>query len=45
MKEEEFLSVLKNIYGSLTYEDWFHAREYIKLEIEKLEEIIEERKN
>ena len=45
MKEEEFLSVLKNIYGSLTYEDWFHAREYVKLEIEKIEKIIEDMKN
>jgi len=44
MKEKEFLSVLKNIYGSLTYEDWFHAKEYVKLEIEKLEKIIKENK-
>ena len=44
MKEEEFLRILKNIHGSLTYEDWFHAREYVKLEIEKLEQIIEEKK-
>lgn len=44
MKEEEFLSVLNNIYGSLTYKDWFHAREYVKLEIEKLEKIIKENK-
>ena len=40
MKEEEFLVILKNIYGSLSYEDWFHAREYVKLEIGKLEKII-----
>ena len=44
MKEEEFLGVLKNIYGSLTYDDWFHAKEYVKLEIEKLEKIIKENK-
>lgn len=40
MKEEEFLEILKNIYGSLTYEDWFHAKEYVKLEIKKLEKIL-----
>ena len=44
MRNEEFLKILKNIYGSLTYEDWFHAREYVKLEIEKLEIIIKENK-
>ena len=41
MKNEEFLKVLKNIYASLTYNDWFHAKEYVKLEIEKLEKIVE----
>ena len=45
MKDEEFLKVLKNIYGSLTYEDWFHAKEYVKLEIERLEKIIKEKNN
>lgn len=41
MREEEFLNILKNIYGALTYEDWFHAREYVKIEIQKLEKNIE----
>lgn len=39
MQDKEFLRILKNIYGTLTYEDWMHAREYVKLEIEKLEKI------
>lgn len=40
MSEKEFLDILKNIYGTLNYDDWFHAREYVKLEIEKLEKKI-----
>jgi len=43
MKDEEFLKILNNIYGTLTYDDWFHAKEYVKLEIEKLEQIIKEK--
>lgn len=45
MENEDFLKILKNIYGTLTYEDWMHAREYVKLEIEKLEKIKENKKN
>lgn len=41
MDNKEFLKILKNIYGTLNYEDWFHAKEYVKLEIEKLEKLIE----
>ncbi len=37
MEREEFLEVLKNIYGSLTYEDWVHAKEYVKILIDKIE--------
>lgn len=37
MNDDKFLKILKNIYSTLTYEDWFHAKEYVKLEIEKLE--------
>ena len=40
MENEEILKVLKNIYASLNYNDWFHAKEYVKLEIEKLEKIV-----
>ena len=40
MRNDEFLQILKNIYATLTYEDWVHAKEYVKLEIKKLEEII-----
>ena len=43
MNNEDVLRILKNIYGSLTYDDWFHAREYVKLEIEKLEILIKNR--
>ena len=39
MNNEEFLQILKNIYGSLSYEDWVHTREYVKLQIIKLEKI------
>ena len=42
MKEEEVLMILKNIYGTLNYNDWMHAREYVKLEIERLEKIMKE---
>lgn len=37
MNNSEFLEILKNIYGSLTYEDWVHAREYVKILIDKIE--------
>ena len=40
MRDKEFLEILKNIHSSLTYDDWFHAKEYVKLEIEKLEKLI-----
>ena len=40
MENKEFLQILKNIYGALTYDDWVHAKEYVKLEIKKLEENI-----
>ena len=40
MDNEKFLQVLKNIYGSLNYKDWVHAKEYVKLEIKKLEKNI-----
>ncbi len=43
MDNKEFLKILKNIYGTLNYEDWFHAKEYVKLEIEKLEKLIEKK--
>ena len=44
MKNEEFLNILINIYSCLTYEDWFHAKEYVKLEIEKMEKFIKKNK-
>lgn len=40
MDKKEFYNILKNIYANLNYEDWFHAREYVKIEIEKLEKEI-----
>ena len=43
MNNEDFLKILKNIYGTLTYDDWFHAKEYVKLEIQKLENLIKNR--
>lgn len=36
MENKDFLNILKNIYGTLTYNDWIHAREYVKLQIELL---------
>lgn len=36
MESEDFLKVLENIYGSLTYDDWQHAREYVKMQIDNL---------
>lgn len=44
MDNKEFLKILNNIYSALTYDDWFHAKEYVKLEIDKLEKIIKEDK-
>ena len=40
MSNEEFLQILKNIYGSLNYNDWVHAKEYLKLEIKRIEKNI-----
>lgn len=37
MENKDFLEILKNIYGTLTYDDWVHAKEYVKLEINKIE--------
>lgn len=36
MENKDFLNILKNIYGTLTYNDWIRAREYVKLQIELL---------
>ena len=33
MESKDFLEILENIYGTLTYEDWLHAREYVKIQI------------
>lgn len=44
MSDKEFLQILKNIYGALTYEDWVHAKEYVKLEIDKIEGKIDVRR-
>ena len=38
MSEEQFLHILKNIEASLQYNDWVHAREYVRLEIQRLQE-------
>ena len=43
MDKKEFYNILKNIYASLNYEDWFHAREYVKIEMEKLEKEIKKK--
>lgn len=37
MESKEVLKILKNIYGSLTYDDWIHAKEYVKIQIDKME--------
>ena len=37
MDNKEFLQILRNIYSTLTYEDWVHAKEYVNLEINRLE--------
>ena len=37
MENKDFLEILKNIYSTLTYDDWVHAKEYVKLEINKIE--------
>lgn len=36
MENKDFLKVLENIYGALTYDDWPHAREYVKMQIDNL---------
>ena len=36
MESKDFLKVLENIYGALTYDDWPHAREYVKMQIDNL---------
>ncbi|MCI9063789.1 MAG: hypothetical protein HFJ17_04235 [Clostridia bacterium] len=43
MEDKDFLQILKNIYGTLNYNDWFHAKEYVKLEIKRLEKILEDK--
>ena len=44
MDNQEFLQILKNIYGTLTYEDWVHAKEYVKIEMSRLQSKIENEK-
>lgn len=36
MERKEFLEILENIYGALTYEDWVSAKEYVKIIIDRI---------